>query len=300
MQPAFRTASLTICSTRPGSKFITLPGRKIQVSHCALSTWTLPFVKTACLYLRLRGILIILLHGIPSRFRNRRFSAFNSPISLMSCRRWSRNWVSSSTSGAPTKVSILWMNSLAHFGSLLIFAERASGFITVSLERSFNRHPFAAFRADVCLDAGEPRKGVQPATMRASCSTNSLRHQHPQERLLNLGDRDGSDQSAALVTDQIGMIATLDGHQAAAAIFVAYVGMRHNGEVVKAQRCRHSRILSIRSKTRSDALQRRSERGSRKRRSITNSVSFTKHSCKKNRNVRILPCYVGSVRGRLR
>jgi hypothetical protein len=42
-------------------------------------------------------------------FFSRLFSAFSSPTSLMSALFWSRRYVSSSTSGAPTKVWMLWM-----------------------------------------------------------------------------------------------------------------------------------------------------------------------------------------------
>jgi hypothetical protein len=58
-----------------------------------------------------------------------------------------------------------------------------------------------------------------------------LRHRHPQKRLLDFSDRDGSEHSATFVTDQIGVIATLDSYQAAAAIRVAYVGMWNDGIV---------------------------------------------------------------------
>src|ERR1035438_9060951 len=79
------------------------------------------------------------------------------------------------------------MYSLAHFGSLLILADRTSG------SGSFNRQPFAAFTANVCLDAGERRKGVEPATMRAGRTADTLCHRHSQKRLLDLYGRDGSD-----------------------------------------------------------------------------------------------------------
>jgi hypothetical protein len=69
--------------------------------------------------------------------------------------------------------------------------------------------------------------------MWAGRTTGSLRHRHPQKRLLNLGHRNGADQSTAFVTDQSGLIPSLDHDQATATLLVAYVGMRNDGKILR-------------------------------------------------------------------